>query len=51
MGSVIFISSVISYRPLQYEVSFSQSDLVSGNARPNQSQVLHLLMFPVHKKK
>lgn len=45
MASVIFISFVISFCPLQYEELFSQSDLASSNARQNYPQILHLLIF------
>lgn len=45
MASVIFMSFVMSFCPLQYEVSFLQSDLASSNARSNYSQILHLLIF------
>lgn len=45
MASVIFISFVISFCPLQCEVPFSQSDLASSNPRSNYSQILHLLIF------
>lgn len=45
MASVIFISFVISFCPLQYEELFSQSDLASSNARQNYPQILHLLIL------